>query len=78
MTKERRVASRREQERAEMLEEALSRPGVREVMEVYGGWREQDRRLDAYRAAMKAPARTTTMNHTRACRAAGHGSLAAP
>lgn len=66
MTKERRVASRREQERAAMLEEALSRPGVREVMEVYGGWREQDRRLDAYRAAMKAPARTTTTDHTRA------------
>ena len=66
MTKERRVASRREQDHATILKEALSRPGVREVMEVYGGWREQDRRLDACRAAMKAPARTTTTDHTRA------------
>ena len=64
MTKQEPVASRREQEHAAMLEEALSRPGVREVMLVYGGWREKDRGLDAYRAATKTPTRTTRTNHT--------------
>ena len=59
------VASKREQEHAAMLKEALSRPGIREVMDVYNGWREKDRGLDAYRAATKTPARTTTTNHTR-------------
>lgn len=64
MTKERRVASKREQKRAAMLEEALSRPGVREVMEVYGGWREQDRRLDAYRAATSPCGRSWNSDRT--------------
>ena len=62
---DKRKTSRREQEHAAMLEEALSRPGVREVMKVYSGWWEKDRGLDAYRAATKAPARITTTNHTR-------------
>ena len=66
MAKQDRAASRREQEHAAMLKEALSRPGIREVMEVYGGWWEQDRGLDTYRAAAKMPARTTTTDHTRA------------
>ena len=67
MTREERVASRREQERAEMLKEALSRPGVREVMEVYGGWREQDRRLDAYRAATSPCGRSWSSDRTNPC-----------
>lgn len=58
--------SRREQEHAAMLEAALARPGVREVMQVYGGRREKDRGLDAYRAATRTHASTTTTNHTRA------------
>lgn len=66
MTKEKSEISKREQEHAAMLEEALSRPGVREVMDVYSRWWEKDRGLDAYRAAMKTPAHTTTTNHTRA------------
>ena len=78
MTKRKHVASKREQEYAAMLKEALSRPGTREVMDVYDGWREKDRGLDAYRAATKTPARATTTDHTRAHRAAGHGSLVAP
>lgn len=78
MTKRKHVASKREQEHAAMLKEALSRPGIREVMDVYDGWRERDRGLDAYRAATKTPARATKTDHTRALRAAGHESLAAP
>ena len=77
MTKRKPVASKREQEHAAMLKEALSRPGVREVMDVYSAWWERDRGLDAYRAATKTPARVTRTNHTRAHRAAGHGSPAA-
>ena len=60
-----RVAFRREQEHAAMLQEALARPGIREVMKVYGGWREKDRRLDAYRTVTKVPVSTTTTDNTR-------------
>ena len=61
-----REASRREREHDAMLQEALARPGVREVMQVYGGWQEKDRGLEAYRGATRAPASTTTTDHTRA------------
>ena len=62
-----RPSSSREREHAAMLKAALARPGVREVMRVYGGWQEKDRGLDAYRAATKVPARTTTTNSSKAC-----------
>lgn len=52
--------SKREQDRRAMLEVALARPGVREVMEVYRNWQEADSGLDAYRAATKEPLRTMT------------------
>ena len=63
---DKREASRREREHDAMLQEALARPGVRDVMKLYDGWREKDRGLDAYRAATRTPASTTTTNHTRA------------
>ena len=44
-----------EKTHAEMLEAALARPGVREMMEVYGNSQEMDRGLDSYRAAAKNP-----------------------
>ena len=46
-----------------LLEEALKRPGIPELMRVYGGWRTADRGLDPYRAATKAPSHTTTTDH---------------
>ena len=55
--------SKRERDRKAMLEVALARPGVREVMEVYRNWQEADSGLDAYRAATKEPRRTMTTNH---------------
>lgn len=61
-----RSSSRREQEHAELLERALARPGVREVMSVYDNWREKDRGLDAYRSATKRPGRTATTNSSNA------------
>ena len=54
--------SKREREHAELLERALARPGVREMMEVYGNWREKDRGLSSYRAATKKPERIDTTN----------------
>ena len=60
-----RVASKREQEHAAMLQEALARPGIREVMKVYGGWREKAWRLDAYCTVTKVPVSTTTTDNTR-------------
>ncbi len=58
--------SKRERERAEMLEEALARPGVREVMGIYRVWQEKGRGLDAYRSATKAYGRVTTTDSSKA------------
>ena len=53
--------SKRVERHAAMLDEALRRPGVREVMEVYGAWQRIDERLSVYRAAaVAAPMITTT------------------
>ena len=53
--------SKRANEHAAMLKEALARPGVREVMEVHGAWQRVEKELDAYRAATATtPAVTTT------------------
>ena len=56
-------SSKRAEEHAAMLKEALGRPGVREVMEVYGEWRQIEKELDAYRAATKKAIRVTTTDH---------------
>ena len=61
---DRQSGSERERERAAMLEAALVRPGVREAMQVYGGWREKDRELDAYRSAAKTTRRVTTTDRS--------------
>ena len=55
--------STRERSRAELLKEALERPGIREVMRVYEDWRQVDRGLDSYRAATREPHRITTTDH---------------
>ncbi len=58
--------SRREQEREAMIEAALARPGVRDLMEVYRGWQEQDRGLDALRSVTKPAGRVTASNSSKA------------
>ena len=58
--------SKRAQEHAAMLKEALARPGVREVMEVYGAWQEIDRELETYRAATRTAPTITTTDHANA------------
>lgn len=51
-------------ERAEnhdrMLEEALARPGVREMMEVYGNCQESNRHIETYRSAKRQTQRSWT------------------
>ena len=55
--------SKRAQEQDAMLKEALARPGVREVMKVYGDWQQADKGLDAYRTASKERRVVTTTDH---------------
>ena len=55
--------STREQAHAELLQEALGRPGIREIMRVYEDWRQVDHGLDSYRAATREPHRITTTDH---------------
>ena len=55
--------SKRAEEHAAMLKEALAHPGVREVMKVYGGWQQADKGLDAYRAASRRRGIVTTTDH---------------
>ncbi len=57
--------SKREREHTDLLERALARPGVREVMNVHDNWREKDRGLNSYRAATKNPERITTTNSSK-------------
>ena len=65
MQTEKRSASERAQKHAELLEAALARPGVHEVMKVYGNWREKDRALDVYRSATRRPERSRTTNSSQ-------------
>lgn len=58
--------SKRVEQHAAMLDEALRRPGVQEVMEVYGAWERADNGLDAYRAATKRVGEFTTTDHANA------------
>jgi len=60
MTDRQKEQSTRAQDHEEMLKAALARPGVREFMQVYGGWKEADRELDVYRAAMRRAGRIVT------------------
>ena len=53
----------RDQQHAAMLKEALARPGVREVMQVYQNYQETDKGLDSYRQAIKCPEIVTTTDH---------------
>ena len=57
----------REKECSKMLEAALARPGVREMMEVYNIWQEKDRGLDAYRSATAARGQVKTTDSSNNC-----------
>ena len=57
--------SKREQEHAAMLKEALSRPGIHEVMQVYQTYKQVDKELHSYRFATKRRGKViaTTQTH---------------
>ena len=58
------LPSIRERARATLLEDALRRPGIREVMRVYEDWRHVDRGLEPYRGATHEPQEITTTDHS--------------
>ena len=49
-----------------MIEAVLARPGVREMMKVYGDYREKDRVYGGYRAAIARAERITTTDRSNA------------
>ena len=55
--------STREKARTELVEEALNKPGIREIMRVYEDWRHVDRGLDSYRATTREPQHIMTTDH---------------
>ena len=61
------TVSRRKQAHSEMLKAALARPGVNEVMRVYGNWRQKDQWLDSYRSSTRNPVRITTSDSSIGC-----------
>ena len=56
--------SEQEQAYSEMLEKALSLPGVREYMRVYNNWREIDQELDTFRSIRQLPLQRNTSSST--------------
>lgn len=57
--------SDRQAECASMLEEALRRPGVREMMQVYRNWQQADQGFDAYRSIDSETPDTATADRAR-------------
>ena len=55
-----------EQSHAAMLKEALSRPGVREMIEVYTSWQEQNHALDSYRSVTTEVGIISVTDHANA------------
>ena len=56
--------SDRQAQCAAMLEEALRRPGMHEMMQVYRNWQRADQGLDAYRTVTTGTPDTTTTDRT--------------
>lgn len=56
--------SQRQQDCESLIREASARPGIREVMKVYGAWKRADRSLEPYRAISRNRVTTTTTSHT--------------
>ena len=63
--------SKRVRAPAALLEEAFKRPGIPEIMRVYGDWRTADRGFDPYRAATKAPSGDPNATSSGGARAFG-------
>lgn len=59
------TASARQERRDALFEQAMERPGIREVMRVYEDWKQADRALDSHRAI--AAWRGNVANRANAC-----------
>ena len=59
--------SKREREHAAMLKEALSRPGICEIMQIYQAYRKVDKKLNSYRlvTTRRGKVVTTTQTHDK-------------
>lgn len=55
--------STRTRNHAKLLQEALDRPGIRDIMRVYEDWRRVDRGLDSHRAVNRGPQSIKTTDH---------------
>lgn len=55
--------SQRQKQQTDLLEEALSRPGIREVMLVYQGWEQVERNMDSYRTVANERGTVSTSDH---------------
>lgn len=53
-----------EETRSKLMEEALNRPGVREVQEVYHHWLKKNRAMDNYRQSQIRPKNIQTSDST--------------
>lgn len=60
--------SQRQQDCESLIREATARPGIREVMKVYGTWERADRGLDPHRAISRGRVVTTTRRNTTSSR----------
>ena len=58
--------SQRQHELDTLLKEALARPGVKEVMEVYQNWQRSERGYDPYRRVLSPPGKVITTDHANA------------
>ena len=47
-----------------LLQEALSRPGIPELLEMHRSWRDANRTFDSYRTLTRPAPGTTTTDHT--------------
>lgn len=56
--------SQRQQDCESLIREVSARPGIRELMKVYGAWKQADRSLEPHRAISRNQVVTTTTNHT--------------
>ena len=61
-TEQSKTALSRQQQNDALLEEAMERPGIREVMRVYGDWKNCDRALETYRKTARRGG--TSSNHS--------------
>ena len=54
----------RQREQQSLLKEAFAKPGVRELMKIYGHWQEKDREHNAYRSSTTTYGRVSVASNS--------------